>query len=145
MNVRALLVVTLGALASIALARPAAAEFAVCNSASHGTVHVAWAATWNDSQGKSYGESQGWWEIPEEDCKIMITNDISSYTLFIYAYADSDSSIYWGGDTSYCLDPTNKFAYHGDAMDTPCSSGKAFGLRSIDTGNQETYTYYLRD
>lgn len=128
------------------LARPAAAEFAVCNSSSHGTVSVAWAATWVDSQGKSYGESQGWWVIPQEDCKIMITNDISAYTIYIYAYANSDTSISWGGDNSYCVDSSgNKFAYHGDAMDAPCSSGKAFGMRAISTGSQDTYTYYLRD
>jgi uncharacterized membrane protein len=132
-----------------ALIRPstAAAEFAVCNSSSYSKVNVAWAATWTDSSGNPYGESQGWWVIAQNECKIVITTaDVSAYTIYVYAFAEAkpiDQT--WGGTYEYCLDPGNKFLYHGDHMTAPCSAGKAFGMRQINIGGDSTYAYFLRD
>ncbi len=137
----------LAALLVIIRPSPAAAEFAVCNSSTYGNVNVAWAATWNDSSGNAHGESQGWWVVTQGDCKIVITTlDISAYTIYLYAFADDQPSVhYWGGSYKYCVDPSHKFLYQGNAMITPCSSGKAYGMRSIVTGNTSTYAYFLRD
>lgn len=142
-----LLAVTLAALFTLVRPSPAAAEFAVCNSSTYGKVNVAWAATWSDSNGNAHGESDGWWIIAQGDCKILITiTDISAYTIYVYAFANAKPSIqYWGGTYEYCLDPSHKFLYQGNAMNTPCSSGRSFGMRSMNTGNNSTYTYFLRD
>ena len=127
-------------------AAPARADFTVCNSSPYGKVHVAYAATWHDSQGTAYGQSQGWWVINTDDCRIILTNDISAYTIYIYAFADADPTHeLWGGGDNYCLDPVNTFLYHGNDMDTPCTNGKEFGMRYVDTDQDETYTYYLRN
>lgn len=125
----------------------ASAEFAVCNAGTHGTITLAYAATWHDGQGNSYGQSQGWWQIPQTECRIIITTvDVSAYTMYIYGFANSDPAHqYWGGTTNFCLDPNDKFLYHGDAMDVPCSAGKSYGMRLMDTGGATPYTYYLRD
>ncbi len=141
-----LLSATVAGLIALARPSPAAAEFTVCNSTTHGTVNVAYAVTWHDSDGSPYGESQGWWIIPQDNCKILVTNDISAYTVYIYAFADANpDELWWGGSHDYCLDPSHKFLYHGDDMNTPCSSGRSFGMRFVDTGDNSTYTYYLRD
>ncbi len=127
-------------------ARPASAAFTVCNAASYGNVSVAFAANWKDSTGQSNGRSQGWWTIAQDECKIILKNDISAYQMYIYAFAASDpSNHYWGGSNQFCIDPANEFTFHGDDMDTPCSKGRAFGMRYIDTGSNSTYTYYLYD
>lgn len=132
--------------AMLCYAAPAAAEFTVCNSSTYGKANVAYAITWQDSQGKAYGESQGWWIVAQDACQIIVTNDISAYTVYIYAFADSDPvHDWWGGSNNFCLNPSDKFLYHGDDMDTPCSTGQAYGMRFIDTGGNSTYTYYLRD
>jgi uncharacterized membrane protein len=134
------------ALFTLTCPTPAAAAFTVCNNSTYGRVNVAYAVKWHASDGSSYGESQGWWLIDQDACKIIMTNDISAYTIYIYAYADADPSTeWWGGTYKYCLDPEHKFLYHGDDMSTPCSNGRSFGMRFIDTGTESTYTYYLRD
>jgi len=125
---------------------PAAAAFTVCNSTTYGVVNVAYAVTWHDSNNQPFGESQGWWAIDQDACKIILKNDISAYSVYIYAFANVDpAKKWWGGTNNYCLDPRLKFAYHGDAMDAPCQFGRAFGMRSIDTAANSTYTYYLYD
>lgn len=125
---------------------PARAAFTVCNSTTYGVINVAYAVTWRDSNNQPYGESQGWWIIDQDTCKIILNNDISAYSVYIYGYANVDpSSKWWGGTNNYCLDPGHKFLYHGDAMDAPCQSGKAFGMRYVDTAANSTYTYYLYD
>jgi len=126
---------------------PAAAEFAVCNSTTYGSVNVAWAATWHDSNGDPHGESDGWWIIPSGECKIIIAVvDVSPYTIYIYAFATANPSTqWWGGNYRYCLDPKNKFLYKGDAMNLPCAAGSAYGMRFIDTSSESTYAYFLRD
>ena len=138
-----LLAVTLAALFILVRPSPAAAEFTVCNSSTYGDVSIAWAATWSDGNGNAHGESVGWFIIAQGDCKIVITaSDISAYTIYIYGKA---SKQYWGGGYNYCLDTSHKFLYQGDDMKPPCSSGRSFGMRYMDTGSSSTYTYYLRD
>jgi uncharacterized membrane protein len=126
---------------------PAVAEFAVCNATTYGTVSVAWAATWNDSNGSPYGEAQGWYNIAPDDCKIMITTtDISAYTIYIYGKAmQNPSGQFWGGDYKFCLEPTKKFKFQGNAMMAPCAAGSVYGMRAIVTGGTSTYAYFLRD
>lgn len=125
---------------------PAQAAFTVCNSTTYGVINVAYAVTWHDSNNQAFGESQGWWVIDQDTCKIIMKNDISAYTVYIYGYANVDpSNKWWGGTNNYCLAPGQKFLYHGDAMDAPCQSGRTFGMRYVDTGGNSTYTYYLYD
>ena len=147
MKFNIILAATIAAMITLFRLSPAAAEFAICNSSTYGKVNAAWAATWSDSNGNAHGESDGWWIIPQGDCKIVITTiDISAYTIYIYAFADAKPSVeYWGGTHEYCLDPSHKFLYQGDRMNIPCSSGRSFGMRPMNTGNQSTYTYFLRD
>jgi len=141
------LVPVFAAILMIAHPSSALAEFAVCNSSTYGTVNVAYVATWQDSQGTTHGQSQGWWQIETNKCQIVITTeDVSGYTLYIYAFAQADpSKELWGGENNFCLDPKNKFLYQGNAIETPCSSGKPFGMRLMDSGGVSQYTYYLRD
>ena len=131
------------AIAVASYSSPASAEFAVCNASTHGPVSAAYAATWQDSQGNPHGQSQGWFQIDQGKCTIIITTvDVSGYTIYLYATAKGD---YWGGDSQFCLDPSDKFLYQGNAMSTPCASGKAYGMRLLTSGGSTPYTYYVRD
>lgn len=137
-----------GALVVCASAAPASAEFSVCNASSHATVNVAYAATWNDSDGNPHGQSQGWFKIDKGKCTIIITTlDVSGYSLYIYAFENSDSDKeYWDGtDANICVNPNDKFLYQGNAMLAPCAAGKSDGMRQLTTGGVTPYTYYLRD
>lgn len=135
----------IAALVVVAFPSQASAEFAVCNASTHGVVSVAYAATWQDGQGNAFGQSQGWFNIDQGKCTIIITTvDVSGYTIYIYAFAKNTSD-FWGGDSNYCLDPKDKFLYHGDAMSSPCKSGKSYAMRLLTSGGVTPYTYYLRD
>ena len=137
----------IGALVVVVHRSPASAEFAVCNASSHATVNIAYAATWTDSAGNPHGQSQGWYQIDKGKCTIIIsTLDVSAYTIYLYGFENVDSAkTYWGGDVDYCLDPSKKFFYQGNAMLTPCASGKSYSMRLVTSGGINPYTYYLRD
>ena len=136
----------IAALVVLAFADRSAAAFAVCNNASHGEVNVAYAVTWHDSSGSPFGRTQGWWVVAENECKIVITNDVSAYSIYIYAFATSaPSTWYWGGSNNYCIDPSNEFLYHGDDMDPPCKSGRSFGMRFMNNSGNSNYSYFLND
>ncbi|MBV8171512.1 MAG: DUF1036 domain-containing protein [Candidatus Eremiobacteraeota bacterium] len=127
---------------------PAGASFRVCNQTTQGRLWVADAVTW-ERNGDSYGESQGWWGIDQGGCKTLISNDIGSYRIYIYAYAEGDTSATWSGakndeNNYFCLD-TVKFMYKGDDMDTPCSTGSSRNFRYVDTSSYGDYTYTLYD
>ena len=127
---------------------PASAAFTVCNSTTQGKLWVADAVTWH-SHGDSYGETQGWWGIEQGDCRTLITNDISSYSIYIYAYAEDDTSSLWSGakrneNNYYCVS-SDKFLFKGDDMDTPCNSGSSRNFRFVDTGSEGNFTYRLTD
>jgi uncharacterized membrane protein len=125
---------------------PAAAEFTVCNSTTDGAVNVAWAVNWFESNGVFHGESAGWFIIAQGDCKNVIAPDISAYTIYLYAYATKNrDKLWWGGTHAYCLDPKKKFVYKDDLANPPCSSGKSYGMRRMDTGSESAYTYTLYD
>lgn len=145
-----ILIATAAAALAIMLAHPApaSAAFTVCNSTTQGTVWVADAITWH-YKGDSYGESQGWWGIDQGDCKTLINNDISDYSVYIFAYAQDDTSSIWSGAKAneshyYCVD-TVKFLFKGDDMDTPCSNGSSRNFRYVDTSSDSTFTYRLTD
>jgi uncharacterized membrane protein len=140
-----LLALVVGALVVVAFPTRASAEFAVCNASTHGSVSIAYAATWQDGQGNLHGQSQGWFVVDQGKCTIIITTvDVSGYTLYLYGIA-KDGSDSWGGDSDYCLDLNAKFLYQGSAMNTPCAAGKSYGMRLLTSGGASPYTYYLRD
>lgn len=137
---------TIVALITLVRPSPAAAAFTVCNSTTSGKVNVAWAINWFEIGGVFHGESAGWFIIAQGDCKIVVAPDISGYTIYIYAFAEKNpDKLWWGGTHQYCLDPKNKFLYRGDHMNPPCTSGKSYGMRYMDTGTESTYTYSLYD
>ena len=141
-----LFAITLVALSILVRPSPAAADFTVCNSTTDGIVNIAWAVSWIENDGSFYTESHGWWTIAQNKCKVLIAPDISAYEIYIYAYAASDpDKLWWGGTHEYCLDPKNTFLYKDDDVNTPCSSGRSYGMRYIDTNNESTYTYSLYD
>ena len=112
---------------------PAAAEFAICNSSTWGEAKVAIAITWTDSNGAANGESEGWWPVPQGECKIVITTvDVSGYTVYLYGFSeDKNPDHYWGGNYNYCLDPVKKFSYLGNSISTPFASGKQRRIRIL--------------
>lgn len=127
---------------------PAAASFGLCNQTTQGKIWVADAITWN-RDGKAYGESQGWWGIDQGACKVLVTNDISGYKIYIFAYAESDTSSLWSGakngeSNNFCVS-SDKFLFKGDDMDTPCQSGSPRNFRYVSTGGQTDYTMTLKD
>jgi uncharacterized membrane protein len=127
---------------------PAGASFRVCNHTTQGKLWVADAVTW-ERNGDAYGESQGWWGIDQGGCKTLISNDIDSYRVYIFAYAENDISATWSGakndeENYFCLDNV-KFLYKGDGMDTPCQTGLSRNFRYVDTSTTSDYTYNLYD
>jgi uncharacterized membrane protein len=143
---KVLFAATVAALFTLVHPAPAAAEFTVCNTTTDGAVNVAWAVNWLESNGVFHCKSAGWFIIAQGDCKIVIAPDISAYAIYIYAYANQNpAKLIWGGTHEYCLDPKKKFVYKGDKANPPCSSGKSYGMRRMDTGSESAYTYTLYD
>jgi uncharacterized membrane protein len=132
----------------VAHPEPAAASFALCNQTSQGRLWVADAITWHAS-GNSYGQSQGWWAVDQGACKVLVNNDISGYKIYIFAYAESDTSALWSGaklgESNYFCVSSEKFLFKGDNMDTPCNTGSARNFRSVSTGGNVDYTLTLND
>lgn len=138
-----LIAVTVAAFFAFIRPSPAAADgLTICNKSTYGTVNLAVAVDWLDSgNGRTYDEAEGWFIIPQGDCKIVIDQDIGIYTIFIYAYADKDpAKLIWGGNNPFCLEP-KKFLYKAGEEKPPCRSGRSYGMRHIDTGDNSTYTY----
>jgi len=127
---------------------PAAASFAVCNQTTQGKLWVADAITWH-ANGSSYGQSQGWWGVDQGACKVLVTNDISGYKIYIFAYAESNTSSLWSGakqgESNYFCVSSEKFLFKGDDMDTPCNTGSSRNFRSVNTGGGADYTLTLND
>jgi len=77
-NFRILSATAFAAIFALVRPSPAAADFTVCNSTTDGTVNVAWAVTWLESDGDFNGESHGWWPVGQNECKTIIGADISA-------------------------------------------------------------------
>ena len=125
---------------------PAAASFTVCNDTSYKSVTVAFAASWYGDDGVTVENgSKGWYPIAKGACSILIGTDISRVDVFIYAYVTSDNSKTWTGTHKFCLDPNEKFLYRDPDPTPPCSSGRAFGMRYVETHGDESFTDDLTD
>jgi uncharacterized membrane protein len=124
---------------------PAAADgLTICNKSTYGTVNLAVAVSWLDSEnGRPYEEAEGWFVIAQGDCKLVIAQNILAYTIFIYAYANKDpAKLRWAGNNEFCLE-TKKFLYRAGEEKPPCAPGRSYFMRHVDTGDQTSYTYTL--
>ena len=141
-----LVAATVAALFTIVRPSPAAADgLTVCNKSTSGTVNLAVAVAWLDSgNGRTYEEAEGWFIIPQGDCK-TVTQNIFGYTTFIYAYANKNpAKLWWGGKNEFCLE-LKKFIYRAGEEKPPCKTGRSYFMRYIDTGDYKKYTYSLYD
>jgi uncharacterized membrane protein len=140
-----LVAATVAALFTFVCPSPAAADgLTVCNKSTYGTVNVAVAVDWLDN-GNPYEEAEGWFIIAQGDCKIVIDQDVRPYEIFIYAYANKNpAKLWWGGNNPFCLE-LQKFLYRAGEEKPPCRSGRSYGMRHIDTGDNTSYTYTLHD
>jgi uncharacterized membrane protein len=114
----------------------ASAQFTVCNRTSQDKVNVALVGTWfNVVNGQRVlnQTSAGWYGIAKGSCRVLVTSDISSYDIYIYAYSASNPSIKWSDKYNYCMDPKNNFTYLGPQVTAPCKAGSPMPTMYIET------------
>ncbi|MCT8329166.1 DUF1036 domain-containing protein [Albidovulum sediminis] len=97
--------------ASLGLAMPAAAEalldLEVCNRSSDD----AFVAVSYQPVGSSDSDwrNEGWYSVRAGECQIIAETDNAYF--YMYAEVDGDSSRYWGGDHSECVEHPGPFGF----------------------------------
>jgi uncharacterized membrane protein len=135
-----------------ALAAPAKADFTVCNHTTQGQLDVAVAYEYN-SGNSSYSRSEGYWNIPQGECRNTLKLS-GNERVYVWAWLASDNTKTWSGGNGsgfeshakqFCMDPVgNAFTYKGDAAVSPCDSpsqARTFRFAgTADTYGDFTYT-----
>jgi uncharacterized membrane protein len=141
--------IILGVIIMMSLAHPAKADFTICNDTTKGSLAVAAAYNYDDGF-DSWSRSEGFWTIPQGECKSTLTGFSHGDSLYLFAWAISDQSLTWSGATTYsansmafCVDgQSSAFAYKGDDALPTCTVGVSRRFRyagEADTNNDLTY------
>lgn len=135
----------------VATHNPAKADFTVCNNTAYGPLMVAVAYDYTSGT-DTWSRSEGFYNIPEGECKQTL-GDINGYeNLYVFAWASTNQSIYWDGTASFsndskafCVDGNSSgFVYKADAAEPPCSTGVVRTFRYAGTADSEgDLTYSL--
>lgn len=148
------LALALVAIAIAALGYPAKADFTVCNKTSQGQIDVAVAYHYT-SNGNAYSRSEGYWNIPEGQCRNTLS--LTGYErVYVFAWLAADRTKIWSGGNGsghetgarqFCINPTSAFVYKGDDAVTPCDGpSEARVFRFAGTADEDgDYTYSFGD
>lgn len=124
------------ALAAIAFAAPARADFRVCN-ATQNLIGAAIGYRANDGW-----KTEGWWQIEANSCKTLIEGALSSRFYYLYA-EDAERGGRWDGPINMCV-AEKEFKIVG-AKDCFARGFQRAGFKEYDTGEQSSWMVQLTD
>jgi uncharacterized membrane protein len=131
------LLVALVAFAGLAAsARPAAANFRLCNNTSS---RIGVAVGYKDSQGWT---TEGWWNLPSRTCETILKGSLVARYYYVYA-VDYDRGGEWMGQAFMCT-RDKEFTIRG--IDNCLARGyDRTGFFEVDTGAQNAWTVQLTE
>jgi uncharacterized membrane protein len=118
-------------------ARPAAADFRVCNNTSS---RVGVAVGYRDKDGWA---TEGWWNLPgRSGCEVILRGTLASRYYYIYA-VDYDRGGEWSGQAFMCT-RDKEFVIRGMG-DCLAHGYDRTGFFEVDTGDQADWTVQLTE
>ncbi|RFC62485.1 DUF1036 domain-containing protein [Fulvimarina endophytica] len=114
----------------------AKADFRVCN----GTTNLVGVAI--AYRADAGWISEGWWRIPAETCKPLITGRLNSRFYYLYA-EDANGESRWAGDIDLCV-AENEFKIAG-VSECLKRGYQSMGFREFDTGEQDSWMVQLTE
>jgi uncharacterized membrane protein len=130
----ALCVMALFALA--ASARPAAADFRLCNNT---TSRVGVSIGYKDAKGWT---TEGWWNLPSNNCETILKGNLVARYYYVYA-VDYDRGGEWMGHAYMCT-RDKEFTIRG-INDCLARGYDRTGFFEVDTGDQRAWTVQLTE
>ena len=132
-----LLAIVFVALAALlASARPAAADFRLCNNT---TSRVGIAIGYKDAQGWT---TEGWWNLPARTCETLLKGNLVARYYYVYAI-DYDRGGEWMGQAMMCT-RDKEFTIRGIG-DCLARGYDRSGFFEVDTGEQRAWTVQLTE
>lgn len=136
MAVSALLASAIVAAALFASARPAAADFRLCNNTSS---RVGIAVGYKDAEGWT---TEGWWNLPARTCETVLKGNLVARYYYVYAI-DYDRGGEWMGQAFMCT-RDKEFTIRGIG-DCLARGYDRTGFFEVDTGEQRAWTVQLTE
>jgi len=133
---RTLLLATMALIGVAALARPAAADFRLCNNTGS---RVGIAIGYKDSDGWT---TEGWWNLSARSCETLLRGTLVARFYYIYAL-DYERGGEWSGQAFMCT-KDKEFTIRG--IDDCLARGyERTGFFEVDTGEQRSWTVQLTE
>jgi uncharacterized membrane protein len=124
------------ALALAASARPAAADFRLCNNTPS---RVGVAVGYKDADGWT---TEGWWNLPSRTCETVLKGNLVARFYYVYAI-DYDRGGEWTGRAYMCT-RDREFTIRGIG-DCLAHGYDRTGFFEVDTGEQRAWTVQLTE
>ena len=124
------------ALALAASARPAAADFRLCNNTPS---RVGVAVGYKDADGWT---TEGWWNLPARTCETVLKGNLVARYYYVYAI-DYDHGGEWMGQAIMCT-RDKEFTIRG-VGDCLARGFDRTGFFEVDTGEQAAWTVQLTE
>ena len=119
-----------------ASARPAAADFRLCNNTAS---RVGVAVGYKDADGWT---TEGWWNLPSRTCETVLKGNLVARYYYVYAI-DYDHGGEWMGQAFMCT-RDKEFTIRGIA-DCLARGYDRTGFFEVDTGEQRAWTVQLTE
>jgi uncharacterized membrane protein len=123
-------------LALLASARPAAADFRLCNNTAS---RIGLAVGYKDADGWT---TEGWWNLPARTCETVLKGNLVARYYYVYAI-DYDRGGEWMGQAFMCT-RDKEFTIRGIG-DCLARGYDRTGFFEVDTGEQRTWTVQLTE
>ncbi len=123
-------------LAFIAAAKPAAADFRLCNNTGS---RVGVSIGYKDAQGWT---TEGWWNLPARTCETLLKGNLIARYYYVYA-VDYDRGGEWMGRAYMCT-RDKEFTIRG-INDCLARGYDRTGFFEVDTGDQRAWTVQLTE
>jgi uncharacterized membrane protein len=132
----AFLLSAIAALALLASAGPAAADFRLCNNTAS---RVGIAVGYKDAEGWT---TEGWWNLPARSCETVLKGNLVARYYYVYAI-DYDRGGEWMGQAYMCT-RDKEFTIRGIG-DCLARGYDRSGFFEVDTGEQRAWTVQLTE
>ncbi len=126
----------LAVLVLAASARPAAADFRLCNNTAS---RVGVAVGYKDADGWT---TEGWWNLPSRTCETVLKGNLVARYYYVYAI-DYDHGGEWMGQAFMCT-RDKEFTIRGISDCLPRGYDRT-GFFEVDTGEQRAWTVQLTE
>jgi len=134
--VAALFLCAVSAFALVASARPAVADFRLCNNTAS---RVGVAVGYKDAEGWT---TEGWWNLPARTCETVLKGNLVARYYYVYAI-DYDHGGEWMGQAFMCT-RDKEFTIRGIG-DCLARGYDRSGFFEVDTGEQRAWTVQLTE